>query len=171
MTDSAVAGRIAEVRIYRKMARMVHAVGRRCMDGIKQEESLIRPGREGNCLNWLMGHLLYGYDNILPALGQETVSKEGSFNRYGRGTAGIEAAQALNMADLMAAWDEAEKRIEAGLEGITAERLDEPAPFSPSNNPKETMRSLLTTVFFHQSYHVGQAGLLRRIAGKPGAIG
>jgi hypothetical protein len=30
---------------------------------------------------------------------------------------------------------------------------------------------LLTTVFFHQSYHVGQAGMLRRIEGRPGAIG
>jgi uncharacterized damage-inducible protein DinB len=48
--------------------------------------------------------------------------------------------------------------------------MDEPAPFSPTNNPKETVRSLLATVFFHQAYHVGQTGLLRRIAGKEGAI-
>ena len=169
--ETAVAEKIGEVRIYRRMARMIHAVGRRCAEGITQEESLIQPGPEGNCLNWVMGHLLCVYDNLLPALGQETVGNDGSFKCYGRGTAGIGADQALNMADLMSAWDEAEKRVEAGLAGLTAERLDEPAPFSPSNNPKETMRSLLTTVFFHQSYHVGQAGMLRRIGGRPGAIG
>jgi hypothetical protein len=48
--------------------------------------------------------------------------------------------------------------------------MDGPAPFSPSKNPKETLRSLLTTVLFHQAYHSGQTGLLRRIAGKEGAI-
>ena len=48
--------------------------------------------------------------------------------------------------------------------------LDRPAPHSPSGNPDETVRSLLTTVFFHQAYHAGQTALLRRIAGREGAI-
>jgi uncharacterized damage-inducible protein DinB len=32
------------------------------------------------------------------------------------------------------------------------------------------VRSLLSLVMFHQAYHVGQSGLLRRIAGKEGKI-
>jgi uncharacterized damage-inducible protein DinB len=41
---------------------------------------------------------------------------------------------------------------------------------SPSGNPDETVRSLITTVMFHQAYHAGQTAVLRRIAGREGAI-
>lgn len=37
-------------------------------------------------------------------------------------------------------------------------------------NPEETVSSLLTVVLFHRGYHAGQTGILRRIAGKAGAI-
>ncbi len=91
--------------------------------------------------------------------------------RYGRGTAQLEnAAEALDLAQLMTAWDEAAQRMEAGLESLTPEVLDQPAPWSPTNNPEETVRSLLSIVFFHQAYHAGQTGLLRRMAGKEGAM-
>jgi hypothetical protein len=32
------------------------------------------------------------------------------------------------------------------------------------------VRSLLATVAFHQAYHAGQTGTLRRVVGKSGAI-
>jgi hypothetical protein len=170
--ETAVTPRIGEVRIYRQMARVVHAVVGRCVDGLSHEESLIQSAPEGNCANWVMGHLLCSYNKVLPALGQAVVGGDGAFKCYERGSHGVKGNEgAMPMTELMAAWHEAEKRIEEGLTGLTEERLDEPAPFSPSGNPKETMRSLLTTVFFHQSYHAGQLGLLRRIAGKPGALG
>jgi hypothetical protein len=170
--ETAVKEMIGEVRIYRQMARVVHAVVGRCVDGMSQEESVIQPQPEGNCLNWVMGHLLCVYDNVLPALGQAAVRAGGGFKRYERGSCALKGSEgAMAMTELMTAWDEAEKRIEAGLAGLTEARLDEPAPFSPSGNPKETMRTLLTTIFFHQSYHAGQLGMLRRMAGKAGALG
>jgi hypothetical protein len=170
--ETAISQRNGEVRIYRQMARVVHAVVGRCLDGLSQEESLIQPMPEGNCSNWVMGHLLCVYDNVLPTLGQAPVGEDGAFKRYGRGSCGLKGSEgAMPMMEMMAAWDEAKKRIEEGLAGLTEERLDEPAPFSPSGNPNETIRSLLTTIFFHQSYHAGQLGMLRRMAGKPGALG
>jgi DinB superfamily len=169
--ETAVTPRIGEVRIYRQMARVVHAVVKRCVDGLNEEESLIQPEPEGNCANWVMGHLLCTYDKILPALGQDPVGGDGAFKRYERYSCALKGSEgAMPMTEMMTAWDEAEKRIEEGLAGLTEERLNEPAPFSPSGNPKETMRTLLTTIFFHQSYHTGQLGLLRRMAGKPGAL-
>jgi uncharacterized damage-inducible protein DinB len=64
----------------------------------------------------------------------------------------------------------AAERIDVGLADLTSEALDAPAPASPNNDPDETVRSLLALVSFHQAYHAGQTGLLRRIAGKDGAI-
>jgi uncharacterized damage-inducible protein DinB len=162
---------LEEVRVLRHQARAIHWVVRLNVDGLKEEDSLIQPQPGGNCLNWVVGHLLNVYDLALPMLGQTPVLGTETLKRYGRGTAQLQnASEALDLGRLMTAWDEAAKRVEAGLESLTPEVLDRQAPWSPSNNPEETVRSLLSTVLFHQAYHAGQTGLLRRMAGKEGAM-
>jgi uncharacterized damage-inducible protein DinB len=70
----------------------------------------------------------------------------------------------------MTAWDECSRRVDAGLAALGPEALSARAPFSPSDDPNETVGSLLSTVCWHQAYHAGQTGLLRRAAGRAGAI-
>jgi hypothetical protein len=57
-----------------------------------------------------------------------------------------------------------------GLNGMSPGDMDKLAPFSPTGNPKETMGSLLASLAFHEAYHVGQTGLLRRVIGREGVI-
>jgi hypothetical protein len=162
---------LGEVRVLQHQSGAIHWIVKLNVDGLIQAESLIQPQPGGNCLNWVVGHLLCVYDQVMPMLGQTPVLGVDTLKRYDRGSAQIEnAAEALDLARLMTAWDETAKRMEAGLEGLTPEVLDQPAPWSPTNNPKETVRSLLTDVSFHQAYHAGQTGLLRRMAGKEGAM-
>ena len=78
-------------------------------------------------------------------------------------------SEALDFPTLLSAWTEAVERFDAGLAGVTPDLLDRPAD-SPTGDPDETVRTLLTTVMFHQAYHAGQTAVLRRIAGKEGAI-
>lgn len=166
---TATTANLGEVEVYRQMAGTIYHVVARCANDISHEESLAQPGPQGNCMNWVLGHLVRVYDNIMPLLGQKPL---GGFERYERGGAPIKSGDdAKDFTSLLQAWDESTRRINAGLSGITENRLDEPAPFSPTNNPNETVRSLLSTIFFHQAYHTGQMGMLRRFAGKPGAIG
>ena len=168
---TAVSGTLSEVEVFRHQARMIHGVVRTNVDGVTQEESLIQPQPEGNCLNWVVGHLVCIYGKALPLLGQEPVMEESALKRYDRGAPPLsDPANALEIRDLMTAWDETTRRVDTGLTGLTSEVLDRPAPHSPSGNPNETVRTLLTTIFFHQAYHAGQTGVLRRIAGKEGAI-
>jgi hypothetical protein len=162
---------VSEVEILRHQARTTRQVVRLNVDGLTQEESLIQPDPAGNCLNWVVGHLVCIYEQALPMLGQKPVLGEGALKRYARGTPPLsDAAEALDLSELLTAWDEASERIDAGLASLTTEALDRPAPRSPTGDPNETVRSLLATVLFHQAYHSGQTGLLRRIAGKEGAI-
>ena len=67
-------------------------------------------------------------------------------------------------------WDESPRRVDAGLAASGSDALGRRAPFSPGGDPGETVGSLLMTIAWHQAYHVGQTGLLRRLAGKEGAI-
>ena len=58
-----------------------------------------------------------------------------------------------------------------GLSDLDAERYVLPAPFSPIDDPNETIGTLLTKMVAHEFYHAGQAGVLRRLLGLKGAIG
>lgn len=156
---------------FRHQARMTRYVVGLNLDGITQEESLVQPQPHGNCANWVLGHLVCIYNRALPLLGQQPVLEPESLARYDRGSSPIlDASEARDVGELLLAWNAASERVDAGLAQLDPDTLDTPSPFSPSNDPNETVRSLLSTVLFHQAYHAGQTGLLRRIAGKEGAI-
>jgi uncharacterized damage-inducible protein DinB len=171
-TGAATPASAIEIEVLREQARVIHYVLRLNVDGLTQEDSLIQPQPGGNCLNWVVGHLVRTYSEILlPLLGQEPVFGKDVLKRYGRDSGELrEASEALPLEELLAGWDETTDRVVAGLAAMTPEALDKPAPFSPRNNPDETVRSLLTILMFHQAYHCGQTGLLRRMAGKEGAM-
>jgi DinB superfamily len=170
MTTAAPAA-VREVEVFRHQTRMIHKVVEVNVQGVTHEESLIQPEPGGNCLNWVLGHLLWAYNGALPLLGQEPVMDKDAVKRYARGSSPLEEpAEAMDVQELLSRWDEATKRMDAGLANLTSEVLDRPAPNSPTGNPNETVRSLLTTLLFHQAYRTGQTGILRRIAGKEGAI-
>jgi uncharacterized damage-inducible protein DinB len=168
MTTTASAT-LAEVELFRHQTGVTNKVLHANVDGITQEESLIQPHPGGNCLNWVVGHLACIYNTILPLLGQEQVKTD--LQRYDRGTPPIQdPAEAKDLGELMSAWDEAVKRFDAGLVNLTPEALDQPSPVNPEPGRTETIRSILSVICFHQAYHAGQTGVLRRLAGKEGAI-
>lgn len=167
----AVSDTVKELELLRLQAGMVQQVVEINTAGLTQEESLIQPPAGGNCLNWVVGHLLAIYNKALPMLGQEPVNVGGGLDRYDRGAPPLrDGAEALELQDLLAGFAKATERFAAGLTRITPETLEQPVPDSPSGNPDETVRTLLATICFHQAYHAGQTGILRRIAGKEGAI-
>jgi len=161
----------SEVQIYLHQAGMAHGVVRVNTKGLTHEDSLVQPRPDGNCLNFVVGHLVNVYDKVLPLVGQEPVLGDAG-KRYERGAPPLhDPAEAMPFADLLAAWDTASERFQAGLATLTPEALERPMPGPDSKGElTETLRSLLGTILFHQAYHAGQTGLLRRITGKPGAI-
>lgn len=160
-----------EVRVLREQVQAISRVLRGNTEGLTQEDSLVRPDPGGNCLNWVVGHVMETWDMILPVVGQETVLGRDALARYKRGSQELrDSGQALSLESLLTACDEAARRMDDGLAALTTEKLDELAPFSPRKKADETIRSLLSLVMFHQAYHTGQTGLLRRIAGKEGKI-
>lgn len=161
----------SEMQIYQHQAGMTQGVVRANTAGLTQEDSLLQPRPAGNCLNFIIGHLVNVYDKVLPLVGQEPVMGD-AVARYERGSPPIRAAtEALQLDDLLAAFDTQTERFQAGLATLTPEALERPMPGPDSGGElTETTRSLLSTILFHQAYHAGQTGVLRRIAGKPGAI-
>lgn len=140
-------------------------------DGVTHGESLRQPAESGNCMNWISGHLVTAYNSILPTLGEERVWSESQDEIYKRGSDPLSGPEgAVEFDEICDAFDTAHQRVIQGLGNLAAERLAEPAPYSPGNNPDETLGSLLYLIAFHQAYHVGQLGLGRRVVGRVGGV-
>jgi hypothetical protein len=131
---------------------------------ISQAESLIQPPFQGNCLNWVVGHLLTSRDTILTLMKLEPVLSPAEMAIYDRGTKPlIDPQAAFELPALLEKIKISEERIREGILQLSDDDLDEATTFGSSNG------ALGRHIFFllwHETYHVGQLELLRQLAGK-----
>jgi uncharacterized damage-inducible protein DinB len=134
------------------------------VEGVTHEESLLQPGGGANCLNWVAGHVVANRNHILELLGEEPIWDQPAYEEYKRGSKPIAStAKARPFESILADFGRSQERIRAGLARLKDEDLAAP-------RGKETLGGSLHFLHFHESYHIGQTALLRRLAGKPGAI-
>jgi hypothetical protein len=151
---------------------LTHFVIKANTEGVTHEDSLVKPEPGGNCPNWVLGHIVASRNELLELLGMEPIWDGSAREPYRRGGPGLaDPARARPFEQILADLDRTQELLPQGLSRVTAERLAEKAPFSPTRNPQETVGSLITSFVFHEAYHAGQTGLLRRIAGREGALG
>lgn len=133
-------------------------------EGLSQAESLIQPPAAGNCMNWVVGHALASRNTVFRLLGETPAWDPAVADRYERGSRPITGdAEAVPLADILAQLARSQQRLLAALDGLAPERLAAPVG-------KRTLGEELAFLQFHEAYHAGQTGLLRRMAGKEGAI-
>jgi uncharacterized damage-inducible protein DinB len=125
--------------------------------GITQEESLKSPEAGGNCINWVLGHIIVSRNDINEIVGLGKISDERLENLYSRGTQNINRENAEKIETLLEIFNGSQKALE--------DKVAETDLSSNADSLKE-----LTFLAFHEAYHTGQTGLLRRVAGKEGAI-
>ena len=138
----------------------------RNLEGVTDAESVIPPGPAGNCANWLVGHLLWTRDFVHGLLGLDPAwpAQLGSSQPYSRGSTGFVAADAIALTKLREALASSQDQVMTALGNIGEARLAERA------TDTQTVGERLAFLGFHEGYHVGQIGLVRRLLGKAGAI-
>ncbi len=123
--------------------------------GITHEESIISPSNDLNPINWILGHVLVTRDVFLSYFGQEPLCSAEIKNTYQRG--GNAAAHAadhwLDFQELLNLFEQSQLILQRNIEQATPEQLEKLAGFA-----------------FHESYHMGQFGILRKLLGKKGAL-
>ena len=137
---------------------------------LSHEESVITPENGGNSANWVLGHLVTAYTNLLRAVGEQTVDDGDRMAPYQRGSGPLDPAKALSFSELLTEFDQGHERVIAKLSNLSDEDLAAPSPVSPRNDPDETIGSFVSLIACHQAYHLGQTGVLRRVLGRDGAI-
>lgn len=140
-------------------------------EGVTHEESLVAPKPAGNCMNWVLAHLLVARNSALAMLGEGPVGSPAKLERFARGSKPLtDAAEALDWEEMREAWNAAQEKIQAGLGKITDEQLAAPLPEDRNPFRLANVGEMFTVLAFHETYHIGQLGVIRRTIGKEGAI-
>lgn len=139
-------------------------VNGRNLEGVTHEESLIQPP-EGNCINWIVGHMIVSRDSILKLVGAEPIAPASLADRYARGSGPISEGSdgVVPLDQLHALLDRSAESLLAAFASLDPEVLGRPAG-------ERTVGERVQFLLLHDTYHAGQIALARRIAGKPGAI-
>src|SRR5262249_11436391 len=123
-----------------------------------------------NCINWVIAHILAVRDQMFALIGLEPVLGESGL-RFRRSSEPLrDERDALPLPELLSAMTTSQQRLEDALGAMTTERLATPFDGARLPGRPTNVAEMLAFFHFHESYHVGQVGLLRRVAGKEGAI-
>ena len=134
----------------------------KALDGLDREGLLSRIGPGSNPPIWIAGHLAQSRVRIINILGGQrpqpwtgmfdTGSVIGDLARYPQASVIIERWTALS------------EELMDRLEQVTSEQLEAPPPPRVAS-PDGTLRSALALLAFHEGYHIGQLGFIRKWLG------
>jgi len=135
------------------------------LEGITHTDSLTQPDPCGNCINWVVGHIVC-HRNVMHRLaGIEPVWDAESADRYKRGSDPMTSLQeAADLSTMVQLYEESQAALTSKLADISEDELEKQAG-------DDTLAMQLAGLIFHESYHMGQIGVIRRVMGKePGLV-
>ncbi len=138
------------------------------MSDVTHDLSLQTHKNGGSSINFLVEHMLWSRQRVLELLGLDTVIDRNELAMYAKGDE-FDPDKALPIDDLQAMMTESFSRMKRGFVRTSQESLDEMLP-EPFLGQKVTRGRMIGLFSFHESYHMGQIGILRRVFGLPGMI-
>lgn len=131
---------------------------------LTDEDCRKQPPGGVNSINWVLGHVVMMRRLVLRSAGAAPAGDPALIQIYS-GEEGVrfDPSRAFSLEQLLADLDESQKRLLEALPKLSAEALAAPLRTS-------TLGDFLTFLAYHEGYHNGQLGVLRRLAGKPGVI-
>jgi hypothetical protein len=135
----------------------------RQVEGLTHEDSLLQPEFRANCMNWVLGHILWERQAVLELLGRErNVSREELVPyEYESAPIAADSPDVIRLEVMLQYIQESGKRMAEGFAN-----LDEKAWLGAINDKGTQMWERAEFLAWHEAYHVGQLELLRQLAGK-----
>jgi uncharacterized damage-inducible protein DinB len=136
---------------------------------VTHEESLQSPQPAGNCLNWVLGHLIATRAYLIATHGGEPLLSEEECKPYLQEPGSYSKASAKSLDELERLLSESFERVNETLKQ-TEPTMNNPAEGKSFIRDGETVGDRIGYYVCHEAYHCGQIGLLRRLLGKPGVF-
>lgn len=149
-------------KMFSQVAERNYQVIKMQTKGLTDEDSLLQLPFQGNCLNWVLGHIIYHRGRLLKVLGDSSDWLGEQVQRYGRESEPISGPtdDILSLAQLQGLLDQSQERIVARLQSLSTEALNEVVL------KEKSREELIVMLQWHETYHIGQLELLRQLAGK-----
>lgn len=133
------------------------------LDDLTEEQARARSrDPQGPSIVWSLGHLLHFRIGALALLGAPQQDAYGE--RFGS-TAATDGEGYPSLATLRSEWDRVAAALATALGQVTEASLDEHAA-GPHDG--KTVRDRLAFLAFHEGYHLGAVGAVRKSLGLPG---
>jgi uncharacterized damage-inducible protein DinB len=153
-----------------KMYEFSYGTISRNLEGVSHQDSLVLPQPSGNCLNWVLGHIVVTRNTILSLAGKEPALSGDQVQIYKRGSTPSEGTQFMDLATLRGLLDDSQHRLVPALAVLSEQALAGDVPEPLKQVSPGSIADALARLNCHEGYHSGQIALLRRVAGKAGAI-
>ena len=124
------------------------------LEGVSDVESLKTSGNGENNINWILGHIVSSRDTIHEKMGLPLICNNTIKKTYGRGSSSTNTENAISLAEMLKTLESSQEMILAAI---------------PEIDDVDVIKRI-AFYGFHEAYHVGQLGLMRKIIGKKGAI-
>ena len=146
-----------------------HVTVQKNLEGVDHEASVRTPEGGGNSINWVVGHIVSTRGGILKLLGAEPVMGARGNDLYARRSKPIGPQDDCEpFEELRRLLDESQRRITEHLQAVEAAQLGRTLPGEAET--AELVGQQLAVLVFHDAYHAGQLGAIRRAIGMAGAI-
>jgi hypothetical protein len=140
----------------------------RTVRGIPPEQWLIQPSPESNHLLWVVGHAAVSRAVALRLLGGGWSAPWQ--NLFSRGQKKVDDGQYPSVAEVQQAWNEISGRLMSAFATASPKLMDKPVEKGkPSTDG--TVGGTVAFLCLHESYHLGQTGLIRKWLGHGQALG
>ena len=145
---------------------------KRNLEDLTNAESLVHPPGAGNCLNWVLGHVVAARNTVLKLAGSAPLVGEEITSHYSRGSKPLQPGDKVpDLATLRGLLSDTQQQLIPALVALSEHHLTQPVPEPMRRSPLTgSIADALIRLHYHEGYHNGQIGLLRRLVGKEGAI-
>jgi len=133
------------------------------MKGLTHADSLVQPPVPGNCINWVVGHIVHYRNRIFKILGASPIFDEATAARYARDSKPVlgDEPGISSLEDLLDALEKSQVKLGATMNALSPEAALKSWIFGDT-----TMSAIEWMLFLlrHEAYHVGNLELLRELA-------
>ena len=156
----------AVIQNYRLNLRIVHQQ----TAGLSHFDSLLQLPFRGNCLNWVLGHIIQSRSELLEILGKPALWNQAEAEIYQTGSEPItpyNADTALSFEKLLEYLTHSQTQMEKALRECSPDDLGQ---IIEQEGDSSTLGEMINGYNWHETYHIGQIELLRQLAGKGDAV-
>ena len=139
--------------------RNVRIIGMQ-INGLSHDDSLLQPPFYGNCMNWVIGHIVRSRGVMLKGGFDLSISlSDDQLHTYDKTAITEDGDHVLKLEQLLEGLSETQQLIEQAMTAT------DPEKFTAPYGERGTLGEYVVGFYFHDTYHTGQTEQLRQLTG------